>query len=87
VIIIPNDMDEQKYLKHALNAPRKPKEFKHNHNNVKEVMEHPICNKCERVALRHHGWSTNRIYACPHCGDTGVAKKVLRGYLRERGYR
>lgn len=88
-IILPDlgGMNEDKYLRHALNAPKRPKDFAHSVGNVKEVIEHPICNRCERVALRHQGWRDSRRYRCPHCGDEGYAEKLLRGYLKEKLYR
>lgn len=80
-------MDESQYLRHAMAAAQRPKEFAHSFDNVKEIMEHPICNKCEKVALRTHGWRIDRSYVCPNCGDTGKATAFLRGYLKEKGYK
>lgn len=49
--------------------------------------EHPICPKCEKIALRHIGWTENRTARCPACGWTGRAPVLLREYTRDKLWR
>jgi len=54
-------------------------------------IEHPICPRCERIALRGTGakgsWTKDRIARCPACGTQFKATMVLNEYLREELYR
>lgn len=87
MLIRQGKLDSNDYMKHALSAAKRSAEFSSSFNSIREVLEHPVCNKCEKVALRTHGWRDTKNYVCPNCGDKGRATAVLRGYLKEKGYR
>ena len=53
----------------------------------KRTIEHPVCPQCEKIALRHHGWTQNRIARCPACGWTGRATVMLNEYVENKMYR
>lgn len=53
----------------------------------KSYSEHPVCPRCEKIALRHTGWATNRIARCPACGWTGRAPTLVREYKRDKLWR
>lgn len=53
----------------------------------RRTIEHPICPRCERIALRHIGWTKDRIARCPSCNWTGRAEVVLNEYVERKLYR
>lgn len=50
-------------------------------------VEHPVCEKCEKIALRDKGWASNRMARCPSCGWSGRATTLLKEYIQEELYR
>lgn len=50
-------------------------------------IQHPVCPRCEKIALRDKGWNTNRMARCPACGWSGRATKLLNEYLDDKMYR
>jgi predicted RNA-binding Zn-ribbon protein involved in translation (DUF1610 family) len=53
----------------------------------RRTIEHPICPRCEKVALRDKKWSTERRARCPSCGWAGVATMRLNEYVENKMYR
>jgi len=53
----------------------------------RRTIQHPVCPKCEKIALRHHGWTTKRIARCPSCNWTGRAEVLLNEYVEGGMYR
>lgn len=56
-------------------------------NEQRSHNEHPICPNCEKIALRHKGWTKNRIARCPSCGWTGVATVLMKEYKQQQLWR
>ena len=69
------------------------KAYAHSHPWIGEIggprrtIEHPICPRCERVALRDKGWTQNRKARCPSCGWSGRATILLNEYVEQQLYR
>lgn len=55
--------------------------------DVNRTIEHPVCPRCEKIALRTHGWSTERTAQCPSCGWKGRATVIFNEYLERKLYR
>jgi len=52
-----------------------------------EMKDNPVCPKCERIALRDIGWSTERRARCPHCGWNGKADTLFETYIKQGMWR
>lgn len=56
-----------------------------------EYVEHPVCPRCEKMALRGNGrkgsWTKDRIATCPACGYQGPTTMVMKEYIQEELYR
>ena len=79
MIFRPNRIDVEAWQKHAKSHPWI--------GNEKAYTEHPVCPKCEKIALRHTGWTKNRIARCPACGWTGVATTLMKEYQQKKLWR
>lgn len=59
--------------------------------SMREHIEHPVCPRCEKIALRGNGakgsWNVDRIATCPSCGWRGKATTLLNEYIDEQLYR
>lgn len=81
--MLTNRIGLQEYKRHAASHPWI--------GNMREHIEHPVCPKCEKIALRGNGrngsWTVDRIAACPSCGWTGRATLVANEYIQEELYR
>ena len=53
----------------------------------RRTIQHPICPRCEKVALRDKGWERNRIARCPSCHWSGRAEVLLNEYVENQLYR
>lgn len=53
----------------------------------KRTIQHPVCPRCEKVALRDRGWAANRMARCPSCGWSGRATTLLNEYVEGGMYR
>lgn len=49
--------------------------------------DHPVCPRCESIALRDNGWATERMARCPKCGWSGKALTLFETYTKEQLYR
>lgn len=47
-----------------------------------DLLELPVCERCERVALHDKGGT----YTCPVCGHSGATKTRVRDYLVDEKY-
>lgn len=58
---------------------------------IPEYVEHPVCPRCERLALRGNGkkgsWGHQRIATCPSCGYQGPTTLVMKEYIKEELFR
>lgn len=54
---------------------------------VNRHIEHPVCPRCEKIALRDTGWQSERRASCPSCGWRGRTTTTLNEYMKERMYR
>ena len=52
-----------------------------------KLKDNPICPRCERVALRTEGWSTNNIAECPSCHYKGRMTVTLEEYANRMLYK
>lgn len=75
----PNRIDVADWQKHAKSHPWIGTE--------KAYTEHPVCPRCEKIALRHKGWTANRIARCPACGWTGQATTLMKEYAQQKLWR
>ncbi len=78
--ILTNRISAAEWQKHAREHPWIGEEDK-------SYSENPICPRCEKIALRHKGWTQNRTARCPSCGWTGRAPVLLREYKKEKMWR
>lgn len=57
----------------------------------REYIEHPVCPRCEKIALRGNGrkgsWTQDRIATCPACHYQGPTTMVMKEYIQEELYR
>lgn len=74
-----SQMDPKKWQGHATSHPWL--------GEKKSYIQHPICPRCERIALRDVGWSTNRMCRCPACGWSGQASVLMKEYVNQGLYR
>jgi len=51
-----------------------------------EFTNHPICPRCEGMACRDHGWTSESRAACINCGWRGRTV-TMDEYITERMYR
>lgn len=72
-------MSLEKFKAHATSHPWIGKDPAYN--------DHPICPRCEKIALRDKGWHTNRVVRCPACGYHGVSTVRLKAYVNQGLYR
>jgi hypothetical protein len=54
---------------------------------INRHIEHPVCPRCERIALRDAGWEKERRAACPACGWRGRSSTTLNEYIQQQMYR
>ena len=55
--------------------------------DIEKLGDNPVCPRCERVALRDTGWSTDKIGRCPQCGYRGRMTVTLREYAEKHLYK
>ena len=76
----------EEYKRHASSHP-----WIGQNGGVDRHVEHPICPRCEKIALRGNGrkgsWEKDRIAACPSCGWHGKTTTRLNEYLQNQMYR
>lgn len=72
----------EKYLNHA----RQSQMIAMN-KTKREMLDLPVCPRCERVGLRDKGWRSHMRMVCPYCNYEGPTTKILRGYLKDRLYK
>lgn len=48
----------------------------------REYLNHPVCPRCERIALRDKGKAT-----CPHCHHTFEPSATVKEYIENQLYR
>lgn len=77
--MLTRSISQQEWQRHATSHPWI--------GNDQSYNEHPVCPRCEKVALRHKGWTTNRIARCPACGWTGRAPTLMREYKQQKLWR
>lgn len=70
------------YKRHASSHP-----WIGNRGGAKAHIEHPVCPRCEKIALRDKGWQSNRMARCPACGWSGRATTLLNEYIQDELYR
>ncbi|MCK9444970.1 MAG: hypothetical protein M0Q14_10650 [Tissierellaceae bacterium] len=79
-------MREQKTLDKYLEHARQSQMIAINKTR-KEMLELPVCPRCERIGLRDKGWKAYKIMACPYCNYEGPTSVILKGYLKDKLYR
>lgn len=67
-----------KFLEHA-----RQNQMVARNKTTQEMMEMPVCPRCERAGFKDKGWKEKKIMACPHCHYNGPTTVVLRAYLKE----
>lgn len=79
-LYLPLSVDEQtrKYYEHAFSTSL------HKVCSNNDMMDNPVCPRCEAVAFKDKGWTTERIGTCARCGFHGKMPTVLQMYLREQ---
>lgn len=81
-MIIGKETTVNSYLNHA----RQNQMIKQN-KTQQEMLELPVCPRCERVGFRHKGWKTHKIMVCPHCGYEGKTTIVMGAYIKRKLYK
>lgn len=74
-----SQMDPKRWQQHATSHPWI--------GGKKPYTEHPVCPRCERIALRDIGWTENRKARCPACGWSGRATHLMKEYVQQGLYR
>lgn len=77
-----NRIGVEEFKRHAGSHP-----FIGMNGGMNRHIEHPICPRCEKIALRDNGWSKDRTCRCPSCGWKGRATVRLNEYIKEGMYR
>jgi rRNA maturation endonuclease Nob1 len=72
-----------KFVNHARTQEQWQIEMKGKSNNqvVQEFDARPVCERCERIAMRHMGHAK-----CPHCGWEGKLTS-LSDYMKNKSYK
>lgn len=68
-----------KYAKHAFYIDNIVTKFAKEKFGGIEILELPMCNKCERPGLWHEGGTCE----CPKCGNTGKAKSMRERFAED----
>lgn len=68
-----------KYAKHAFHIDNIVTKFVKEKFGGLEVLDLPMCNKCERPGLWHDGGTCE----CPRCGNTGKAKSMRERFAED----
>lgn len=80
IYLKPTNIDT--YLNHA-----RQNQLMVKYKSQKEMMELPICPKCERPGFRDKGWKEHKIMACPVCGYQGPTNMILKAYIKKGLYK
>jgi predicted RNA-binding Zn-ribbon protein involved in translation (DUF1610 family) len=73
------DMSLDKFKQHATSHPWI--------GTKQSYVQHPVCPRCEKIALRDKGWAANRMCRCPACGWSGQSQLLLKEYINNKSYR